>query len=101
MHDRADVGLVDTHAESVRRHHEPRSAAHERILALASLLRGELAMVEQRFFPGREQKGVRVLRCLNRGAVNDRRAARPAHAREQGCAMLLVVRHLLYGVAEI
>ena len=58
-------------------------------------------MVEQRFSAGGEQEGVHILRCLDGRAIDDRRAARAAHAREQGRAMLLVARHLLYGVAQI
>ena len=78
--DRAHVGLVDAHAEGVRRDDDVGVAAHERVLARASASRPPCRRGRRRpRRPSADEQLGDLLGALARAAVDDRRAgSRPS-----------------------
>jgi hypothetical protein len=72
VRDRADVGLVDAHAERVGGHDHRRAAVHERGLACAPRLRGHAGVVGQRGDALSGDEGGHRLGVPARPAVDDR-----------------------------
>jgi len=95
MHDEADVGLVDAHAEGVGGDHHARAARHERFLRLGALARTELAVVKRDRLIGRLQGIEGLLRGLHRGSVDDAAAGLLAHQFDDAALAIRLLRHLL------
>ena len=76
MQHKADIGFVDAHAESVRRHHHPRFVIQKRVLVALALVRRKARVITRGRVTVSPQLFAHLFHGLARQAVHNARSAR-------------------------